>query len=120
VIREERGSRGTIRSRELGADFRLRPAAQVPHFQPSGALGMMLGSQRAREHPGAGRVASRPPSPPPTSISARQRLANDPASRFAAPQVPALPPSRRRSCIESRPYRAPGGTGAHLQTLYAC
>src|SRR6266850_5797733 len=117
---EARGLRSG--TRELGADFRLRPAAQGARLRPSGALGNdARGPQRAREHPGAGRAALAPAGRRYQRLSPhRQRLANDPASRFA--RSAGAPGSRRvaeNPALSPGPYRAPWWLhGAHLQTLY--
>src|SRR2546430_17233489 len=107
---------------ELGADFRLRPAAQGACFQPGGALGDdARGPQRAREYPGAGRAALAPAGRRHQRLPAhRQRLANDPASRLT--RAAGAPRSRRvaeNPALSPGPYPAPWWLpGGHLQTLY--
>src|SRR5438093_8048332 len=117
---EARGLRSG--ARELGADFRLRTAAQGARLKPSGALGDdARDPQRAREHPGAGRAALAPAGSRHQRLSPhRQRLANDPASRFA--RSASASNSRRvaeNPALSRGPYRAPWWLpGGHLQTLY--
>src|SRR5438874_12075846 len=117
---ESRGLQAS--ARELGADFRLRPAPQSARFQPGGALGDdARDPQRAREHPGAGRAALAPAGSRHQRLSPhRQRLANDPASQFA--RSASASSSRRvaeNPALSPGPYRAPWWLpGGHLQTLY--
>src|SRR2546430_218934 len=117
---EARGLRSG--TRKLGADFRLRPAAQGACFRPGGALGDdARGPQRAREYPGAGRAALAPAGRRHQRLPAhRQRLANDPASRLT--RAAGAPRSRRvaeNPALSPGPYRAPWWLpGGHLQTLY--